>query len=694
VPLTPFDAAYPPTRRDQTVDVLHGESVPDPYRWLEDTGSAETAEWVAAQNALTESVLAAAPMRKEIRDRLTEVWDFPRRGVPYERAGRWFQQRNTGLQPQSVLYVMDSADAEGRVLLDPNTLSADGTVALMATEVSPDGRLLAYATSAAGSDWMTWRIREIDTGAELPDVLEWSKFSGAAWTPDSTALLYARYDEPAAGQEFLAESRVGRVVRHRLGTAQDTDVTVWSAPDQPEWIPSVAATPDDRWAVIHVAHGTYPENQLHVLDLADPDATEALPLAGDLDCEATYAGNVGATFYLLTDADAARRRIVAVDVADAGRDNWRTVVAEAEDALTEAHLFGGRLVGHYLRHAHSALRVFDLDGTPVGEAELPGIVTVSELAGRPDRDVVHLGLTSFTDSGSLWAYDLASGSLRRTFAPTARVDTDSFVTEQAFVASADGTQVPVFLVRRSDVVPTGDVPVLLYGYGGFNIPLTPAFSALRAVWVERGGLYAVANLRGGGEYGRDWYDAGRRDRKQNVFDDFAAVARWLGGESGWSTPARVAIHGGSNGGLLVGACLTQHPELFGAAAPAVGVLDMLRFHRFTIGWAWTSDYGDPDDPEQYRWVRAYSPLHNIRAGIAYPPTLVLTGDHDDRVAPGHSFKFGAALQAAQAAQGGHAPILIRIETSAGHGAGKPTQKLIDEGADLLTFLESALDPVR
>ncbi|MBV9098944.1 MAG: S9 family peptidase [Frankiaceae bacterium] len=569
------------------------------------------------------------------------------------------------------------------MLLDPNTLSADGTVALMGTVVSPDGKLLAYATSAAGSDWMTWRIREIDSGADLADELGWSKFSGAVWTPDSASLLYALYDEPDEGQEFLAESRVGRIVRHRLGTPQSDDVTVWSAPDQPEWIPSVSPTPDDAWAVVFVAHGTYPENQLHVIDLADPEAP-ARPLVPELDCEATYAGNVGSTFYLVTDAGAARRRLIAVDLDNIARDEWRTVVPEGDDTLTEAQLFGGRLVAHYLEHAHSSLRVFGLDGAREADVDLPGIVTVSEMAGRPDRDEFHFAVTSFTDSGSLWAHDLSTATTRRTFAPTAAIDATSFVTEQVFVSSADGTPVPVFLVHRDDVKPSGDVPVLLYGYGGFNIPLTPAFSALRAAWVERGGLYAVANLRGGGEYGRESYDAGRRAAKQNVFDDFASVARWLGGASGWSTPSRVAIHGGSNGGLLVGACLTQHPELYGAAVPAVGVLDMLRFHRFTIGWAWTSDYGDPDDPEQYQWVRAYSPLHNVRPGTSYPPTLVLTGDHDDRVAPGHSFKFAAALQAAQA---GDAPVLIRIDTSAGHGAGKPTQKLIDEGTDLLTFLD-------
>jgi len=678
---------YPSTRRDDTVvDTLHGTRIADPYRWLEDTWSADTAEWVKLQNELTESVLAQVPSREAIRDRLTEVWDYPRMGAPFERGGRWFQLRNSGLQPQAVLYVMSAPDDEGRALLDPNTLSPDGTVALSAWTVNASGELLAYATSDSGSDWMTWRVRSIDSGEDAADVLEWSKFSDAVFSPDGRELFYSALDAPASGREFLEQSRIPRIMRHVLGAPQSTDTLVFTAPDQPEWIPHASRTDDGRFLIVTISRGTFQESQLHVLDMTAPDAT-LRPLVDDFASSAEVVGNVGETFYLCTDADAERHRVVAVDLNDPARSRWREVVPETSDTLLEAHLFGQRLVAHYLHDAHSRLAVLELDGTPVRDVELPGIATVTELSGRHDRDIVHFALTSFSDSGSLWRHDLTSGETVCISEPAARIDADAIVTEQVFVSSADGTRVPVFLVHRRDVVPTGDVPVLLYGYGGFNIPVTPTFAASRAVWVERGGVFAVANLRGGGEYGRAWYDAGRLAHKQNVFDDFCAAAQWLGGDSGWSRPARVAIHGGSNGGLLVGACLTQRPELFGAAVPAVGVLDMLRFHTFTIGWAWVSDYGSPDDAEAFGWLRAYSPLHNIRPGTSYPPTLVLTGDHDDRVAPGHSFKFAAALQAAQA---GDAPVLIRIETAAGHGAGKPTQKVIEEATDMLAFLEHSL----
>jgi prolyl oligopeptidase len=677
---------YPTTRRDDVTEVMHGETIADPYRWLEDTSSAETAEWVKLQNELTESVLSRLPARDAIRDRLTEVWDFPRQGVPFERGGRWFQLRNSGLQAQDVLFVMTSPTDEGRVLLDPNTLSADGTVALSSYEIRNDGRLMAYATSAAGSDWMTWQVREIDSGRDLPDRVEWSKFSGAGWTSAGDGFYYSKYDAPQAGRELLDENRTPRIMLHVLGTDQSEDQHIFSAPDQPEWIPGVSTTDDSRFLIVSISRGTFPETQLHVLDSQQPTAG-LQPLVADFSCEACPAGNVGETFYLTTDDNAERRRVVAVDLKQPQKTAWREVVSETKDTLLSAQLLGGRIVANYLVDAHSALRVFALDGAAQHAVQLPHIVTVSAVTGHADVDVIHYGLTSFTDVGSIWRHDLGAERTERVSASPATVDADDVVTSQSFVTAADGARVPVFLLHRKDVVPSGDVPVLLYGYGGFNIPLTPAFSAMRMVWVERGGLAAVANLRGGGEYGRAWHDAGRLANKQNVFDDFCAVARWLGRESGWSRSDRIAIHGGSNGGLLVGACLTQHPELFGAAIPAVGVLDMLRFHKFTIGWAWTSDYGDPDDPMAFDWVRAYSPLHNIRPGTSYPATLALTGDHDDRVAPGHSFKFAAALQAAQS---GDAPVLIRIESSGGHGAGKPTQKLIQESSDLLAFAEHAL----
>jgi prolyl oligopeptidase len=674
---------YPPTRADATVvDDYHGEKVADPYRWLEDTNSGETAEWIARQNELTADVLRAATGRDAVRARLTQIWDHPRVGAPYEHGGRWFQLRNSGLQPQSVLFVMSSPTDPGEVLLDPNELSADGTVALIYWHVSTDGDRLAYATSSAGSDWMTWRIRDVDSRADLADVLEWSKFSGAVWAPDAGTLYYVAYDAPQAGREFLDEQHVPRVMRHRLGTAQAADELVHVAADQPDWNAAVAGTDDGRFLVLEITRGTFPETQLHVLDLTDP-AGSLQALLPDFSCQATVVGNVDTTFWLCTDHDAPRRRVVAVELTAPEPAAWREIVPEAPDTLLEADRFGGRVVTHYLHHAHSRLALIDPDTGAAREVDLGGIVSVLELSGHADSDVVHVGTASFTNPGSIWSLDVATGRAAR-IATTDALDETAVVTTQEFVASFDGTKVPVFLIHRRDIAPTGAVPVLLYGYGGFNIPVTPVFSALRATWVERGGLAVVANLRGGGEYGREWYDAGRHEHKQNVFDDFCAVAGWLGGESGWSEPGRVAIMGGSNGGLLVGACLTQRPELFGAAVPIVGVMDMLRYHKFTIGWAWKSDYGDPDDPQEYRWVRSYSPLHNIVDGRSYAATLVVTGDHDDRVAPGHSFKFAARLQAAQ---GGDAPVLIRVETSAGHGAGKPTQKMLDEAVDILAFLE-------
>jgi prolyl oligopeptidase len=673
----------PPTRRDESVvDVRHGEHIADPYRWLEDTTSAETRAWIEAQNDHTERLLATVAHRAEIRERLTRLWDHPRRSAPVFRGGRWFQLRNSGLQPQDVLFVLAAPDGEGSVLLDPNTFSADGTVSLADWSVSPDGAVLAYAVSEGGSDWLTWRFRDVPTGGDREDVLRWSKFSTVAWTPDAKHVFYAGYDAPAPGRELLDENRVPRLARHRLGDPPDRDEVVLSRPDQPGWSLHAGATDDDRFLVVTISRGTAPQVQLHVLDHTDPERG-LVPLVADFDNEVAIVGNDGATFYLLTDHDAPRRRIVAVHLDATDRRDWRELVPETTDTLVEATVAGNRLLTHYLHHAHSRLTLLDLDGTSTTPVELPTYSSVVQLAASPEQPVAHLAVTSFTDPGSILSVDVTSG---RTTTMHRSAPEHDLVTEQVFVP-ADGVEIPVFIVHRPGVAPTGEVPVLLYGYGGFNIPLTPAYSPARALFAEGGGLYAVANLRGGGEYGRAWHDAGRLAVKQNVFDDFCAVARWLGGPSGWSRPGRIAIHGGSNGGLLVGACLTQQPELFGAAVPVVGVFDMLRFHLFTIGWAWTSDYGDPDDPEQFGWVRAYSPLHNIRPGTRYPATLVLTGDHDDRVAPGHSFKFAATLQAAQ---GGDAPILIRVETAAGHGAGKPTQKAIEEGTDLLAFLDHVL----
>ncbi|MBA2316887.1 MAG: S9 family peptidase [Euzebyales bacterium] len=678
--------SYPPAPTSDVVDDYHGTKVADPYRPLEDTDAPETAAWIAAQNGLSEAWLGEVGARDEIRERLTELWDHPRVGVPFRRGGRWFQLRNSGLQDQDVLYVMDAPSDDGRVLVDPNSLSDDGTVALMDTSVTDDGRLLAYATSAAGSDWLTWRVREVDTGTEHDDVVEWSKFAGAAWLPDGGGFVYGAYDPPGEGEAHEAANRGHKLLLHRLGSTQADDELVLADPANPQRVFSPEMTDDGRYLVVHVAEGTDRRNRVAYADLAAPQL-EIRSLLDDFDAAYHFAGNDGATFYFVTDLDATRGRVVAIDVTQPAREGWREVVAEGADTLEHARLMGDRLVVVALADASHRLRRYRLDGALDGEIALPGIGSVEGISGRAGEPDVHFGFTSFTRPVQVHHHDLGTGETRLVRAPDAGVDLDAFVTTQEFVASPDGTRVPVFLTRRREVSPSGAVPTLLWGYGGFNISVTPMFRAEWQVWIERGGLLAIPNLRGGGEYGSDWHEAGREDRKQNVFDDCLAVTEWLT-RSGWTRPDRLALVGRSNGGLLAGACLTQRPEAFGAVVPEVGVLDMLRFHRFTIGWAWAADYGSADDPEAFRWLHAYSPLHRIQAGRAYPPTLVTTGDHDDRVVPGHSLKFTAALQAAQA---GEAPVLIRVQTDAGHGLGKPTSVLIAERADVLAFLHRALD---
>jgi prolyl oligopeptidase len=682
---------YPATRRDTVIDDFHGEKVADPYRWLEDTDDPETMAWVAAQNLATEQVLSRYAHRTAVRARVQELWDYPKYGVPFERGGRWFQSRNSGLQNQSVVYVGVTVSDEGRVLLDPNTLSPDGTAALTNLTVSPDGSLAAYAVSDSGSDWMTWRVLEVHSGDELSDVIRWSKFSLAAWRHDLSGFYYSALDEPSEGGAYKDESRHLRLFFHRLGHAQIDDEVAFEAPNQPDWLPRAEMSDDDRYLIVTVDEGTGPENMLLIRDLHD--GTDGYrEISGDFSRKALFVGNEGSRVLLLTDDGAERCKVVATDLERPG-EQWADVVPETEDTLLEAQVCGGRLVCHYLRHAHSVLRVFETTGEPVREIPLPGLVSLvtdplshGSFEGRPTSDVIYYQVVSFAESGALWSHEIASGVTTLVRPSMSKLAAADFVTEQAFAESDDGTPVPMFLTRRRDVEARSDGRVLLYGYGGFDIPMTPTFSVTFATWLDGGGILAVANLRGGGEYGRAWHDAGRLAHKQNVFDDFCSCARWLA-ESGWSRPDRIGIAGGSNGGLLVGACITQRPELFGAAVADVGVFDMLRFHKFTIGWAWRSDYGDPDDPEQYRWLRAYSPLHHVSVGTCYPPTLLLTGDHDDRVVPGHSFKFAATLQAAQ---GCAAPVLLRVATSSGHGQGKPTAKLLDEAADRIVFLDLAL----
>jgi prolyl oligopeptidase len=676
---------YPPAPSSDQVDDYHGTPIADPHRPLEDSDAPESRAWISAQNELTESVLGAVPARREIRERLAELWDFPRIGSPWRRGNRWFEMRNTGLQDQDVLWVSDTPGAGGHVLLDPNGLGTGGTTALSSVATSESGELIAYATSDAGSDWRTWRVRRVTSGEDLADRLDWSKFSSAAWTHDDAGFFYGRYPEPPADAAYDAPNRDMELRYRLLGADPGDDRLVFSQPDEPEWGFEPSVSDGGRLLVVIVWRGSDPENRLYVADLAEGvDAATVRPLIDEPDASYLPIGAIDGTLYLHTDHDAPMGRVIAIDLADP--TVRREVISEGADALEHVQLVGGRFACLFLHDAHHRLAIHEVDGTHVTDVALPAIGTLADLAGERDDDELFATFMTFAAPASAIGVRMADGTVRQVAGRSLAWDPDDFVTEQVFVTSDDGTRVPLFLTHRRDVRPTGDVPTWLYGYGGFQVPVSPLFKPEWLAWMERGGLMAVASLRGGSEYGKAWHDAGRLANKQNVFDDFAACARWLAA-SGWTDASRIGIHGRSNGGLLVGACITQHPELYGAAVAEVGVMDMLRFHQFTIGWGWTSDYGSADDPEQFGWLIAYSPLHNIRDGVAYPPTLITTGDHDDRVVPGHSFKFTAALQAAQAGDG---PILARIDTDAGHGVGKPVSKLIDERGDVLTFLEMAL----
>ncbi|HTQ40543.1 MAG TPA: prolyl oligopeptidase family serine peptidase [Pirellulales bacterium] len=685
---TPSSAApliYPQARRGDQVDDYHGVKIADPYRWLEDVDSAETRAWVTAENRLTFGFLEKIPQREAIRKRLTALQNYTRYGVPMQHAGRYFFIKNDGLQNQSVLYWASSLTAEPQVLLDPNTLSANGTIALARFNVSFDGKLLDYGLSSAGSDWQTLHVRDVASGKDLPDDLRWIKFSATAWTPDNKGFFYSRYDEPNEATKLLDTNYYQKLFYHRIGTPQSDDRLIYQRQDQKEWEFYGIASEDGRYLIIDVEHGTGPQNAVFYKRLDQPDA-KVIELLPNFDAEYRFLGNDGSVFYFRTDLNAPLGRIIAIDVDHPEKTNWRQLIPESSDAIDFAALIGNSFLISYLHDAHAVMKVFDLAGHPQGTVELPGLGSVSAFEGlRTDRETF-FGFTSFTTPQIIYRYTLDDGKLSLFRRPQADFNPDDYETRQVFYTSRDGTHVPMFISAKKGLELNGGNPTLLYGYGGFNISLTPVFSVADILWMEMGGVCAQPNLRGGGEYGRVWHEAGIKLKKQNVFDDFIAAAQWLIDQKYTSTP-KLAISGRSNGGLLVGACLTQRPDLFGAALPGVGVMDMLRFHKFTIGWGWVSDYGSADNAEEFAALWAYSPLHNIKPGTYYPPTLITTADHDDRVVPGHSFKFAAALQAAQA---GPAPILIRIETEAGHGAGKPTAKIIDEQSDEFAFLIDVL----
>lgn len=679
--------AWPTTRRGDVVDDYHGTKVADPYRWLEDPDSAETRAWIQAQNAATARHLATIPGREALRTRLEAMWSFDRRNAPRVVAGKVFQLRQTGLQNQPQLFLAERDDAEGKVLLDPNTLAEDGTVALKNAAIAGDGRHLAWMTSAAGSDWSEVRVREVGSGKDLPDHLEWVKFSGISWSKDGKGFYYSRYDAPQQGQALREKNAFHKLYYHRLGDAQEKDVLVRESKEHADWGFGGDVTDDGTLLVVPVWRGATKKNALLIgrIGKAGGAPKQWIEIDTSFELALDVLGNVGDRLLVRTDADAPRGRIVAIDLKHPERSAWKEIVAQGEDTLREARIVGGKLVLLYLHDAHSRLVAHSLDGKALGSIALPSLGTVAELSGDSDDPALYFRFTSFVWPVSLWKVTMKTLAVTPLWSPKLPFDPANFVTEQHFAKSKDGTKVPYFLVRRADIDASRPRALWLHAYGGFDIPMVPAFYVDRLAWVQTGAVFALANLRGGGEYGEAWHKGGMLGNKQNVFDDFFAVAEDLHGK-GWARPETTAIAGGSNGGLLVGAAITQRPALYRAALPAVGVMDMLRYHRWTIGWAWVPEYGSSEDAAAFRWLHAYSPLHNCRPQ-RYPATLVTTADHDDRVVPAHSFKFAAALQHAQQ---GEAPVLIRIEEKAGHGAGKPTSKRIDEAADKLGFLVGAI----
>jgi len=681
IAMTAEKMTYPISKKIDHVDELHGVKVPDPYRWLEDDvrESKDVAAWVEAENKVTMSYLEAISQRDAIRKRLTELWNYEKYSAPFKAGSRYFYFKNDGLQNQSVLYKQDSLDAEPSVLIDPNAWSKDGTVALGSTSFSDDGRYMAYSVADAGSDWNTWRILEVETGRLLDDELKWVKFSGAAWTSDHRGFFYGRYDAPPPGAAFQKTNLNQKVYYHRVGTSQSQDVLVYKRPDEPTWGFGLRVSEDGRYLIITVWKGTNDKYRVLYKDLTEPYGMP-IELIDHFNDEYSFVGNDGTTFYFVTDLQASRKRVVAIDTRNP--TVIREVIPQAAETLAGADIIANQFVLTYLKDAKTQVKVHAIDGRLMREVQFPGIGSATGFTGKRTETETFYSFSSFATPPSIFRYDLLTGESKLLRRASVKFNPDDYEVKQVFYSSKDGTRVPMFVAHKKGLKLDGSNPTLLYGYGGFSIALTPSFSVSRLAWMEMGGVYAMPNLRGGGEYGEEWHKAGTKLQKQNVFDDFIAAAEWLI-KNNYTQPAKLGIQGGSNGGLLVGACMTQRPDLFGACLPAVGVMDMLRFHKFTAGRFWVDDYGSADNPDEFKALLAYSPYHSLKAQTRYPATLVTTADTDDRVVPGHSFKFAARLQESHS---GDAPVLIRVETRAGHGAGKPTSKLIEETADLWAFL--------
>lgn len=674
---------YPKTKKVDQVDNYFGTIVPDPYRWLENDTSAETAEWVKAQNKVTFDYLNQIPFREKIKQRLTKIWDYPKFGIPFKEGKYYFFFKNNGMQNQSVLYIQEGLEGEPKVFLDPNTLSKDGTIALGDIQASHDAKYLAYTTSVGGSDWNEIFVMEIASGKMLTDHLKWVKFSGIAWEKDG--FYYSRYDEPKKGDELSGKNEFHKVFYHKIGTLQSSDKLIFENPKYPLRNYSVSTSEDEKFLFLYESEGTS-GNSLFIKELSKPNS-DFVMIAKGFEDEYSAVGNNGENILLMTNQGAPKNKLLNIPPPYNDSTKWKTIIPEKNDVLQSVAMIGGKIVTQYMKDASSRAYIFDMNGKMMSEISLPGIGTIGGMSGKKDDNIAFYAYTSFTFPTTIFKFDINSNKSEVYKKPDIDFIAEDYETKQVFYKSTDGTSIPMFIIHKKGLKLDGTNPAMLYGYGGFNISLTPSFSLSRLIFLENGGVYAIANLRGGGEYGEEWHKAGTKMKKQNVFDDFIAAAEYLIHEK-FTSSQKLAISGGSNGGLLVGACMTQRPDLFKVAMPAVGVMDMLRFHKFTIGWAWTGDYGSSDDSIMFNYIYKYSPLHNIKEGVNYPATLVTTADHDDRVVPAHSFKFISTLQEKHK---GDNPVLIRIETMAGHGAGKPTSKQIDEVTDFWSFVFYNLD---
>lgn len=682
---------YPETKKVDVVDNYHGVMVADPYRWLEEDvrKSQDVANWVEAQNRVTFAYLESIPQREAIKKRITDLFNFEKISAPFKVGGRYFFFRNDGLQNQNVLFFQNSLDSEPKLLMDPNTWSKDGTIALAGLAISDDAQLMAYGVAEAGSDWTTWKVFDIAANKPLPDELKWVKFSNAAWTNDGKGFYYSRFPEPKMGAAFQDLNVDMKLYYHKVGTPQSEDKLIYERPDNPKWTIGAEVSEDGKWLIIAIGDGTTSRKvRIAYQDLSVPDS-KIVELIDNHDNKFNFLGNDGGVFYFQTDYQAPKYQVIAIDTKNPDKKNWKTIIPEANEPLESVSLVGNRFICTYLKDAKTAVKVYEVDGKFVRDVELPGIGTASGFGGKREYTETFYTFSSFATPTRVYRYDIITGESKLIREAKVKFSPDDYEVKQVFYSSKDGTKVPMFIAHKKGLKLDGNNPTLLYGYGGFNISLTPGFSVSRLQWMEMGGVFALANLRGGGEYGDAWHRAGTKLQKQNVFDDFIAAAEYLIQQK-YTNPKKLAIQGGSNGGLLVGACMTQRPDLYGACLPAVGVMDMLRFQKFTAGRFWVDDYGSSDNPEEFQALYKYSPYHVLlRNGPReYPATLITTADTDDRVVPGHSFKFAAALQANQR---GSAPVLIRIETKAGHGAGKPTTKIIEEVADQWAFLVKTLD---